>query len=126
MAKDGLRPNSNLDQSGYDLFRSSPDPADKSPAPVSGQPELANLCDSYQSRTRTNAGEETAAEEERRRLGYQTSATATNVATKDREGSSQDMYDEEKKQVIKGGEQKPKPFPPPASGSSGKKPKKGG
>lgn len=71
----------------------SPKESGPSPEPVSNQAELKDLCDSYQSRTRTPKKKEQEGSVERARLGYQTSATSTNVATKDRKGNSEENYE---------------------------------
>lgn len=91
----------------------SPKESGPSPEPVSNQAELKDLCDSYQSRTRTPKKKEQEGSVERARLGYQTSATSTNVATKDRKGNSEENYKKEKAQATQGGEKQPKEFPPP-------------
>lgn len=94
----------------------SPKESGPSPEPVSNQPELKELCDSYQSRTRTPKKKEQEGPVERAELGYQTSDTSTNVATKDRKGSSEEMYEKEKNQATPGGKaQEPKEFPKPTA-----------
>lgn len=93
----------------------SPTEGGPSPEPVSNQPELKELCDSYQSRTRTPKKKVQEGAAERAELGYQTSDTSTNVATKDRKGDSEEMYEKEKNQATPGGKaQEPKEFPKPA------------